>query len=155
MPVRPIADDLFTWEDDDPRLIGSRCQVCGAYAFPARTGCAKCGATDMRRCELMSTGTLWTWTSQGFAPKAPFTGTFMTEPFQPWYVGLVELPGQLRVESILTGCSQDTLRFGLPMRLVTLPFSSDGAGDEVVTFAFAPVEALDGEPAPSQEAAHA
>jgi uncharacterized OB-fold protein len=140
MPARPIADDLFTWAEDNPALIGGCCQDCGAYTFPRRDGCPRCGATNVAACELSRTGTLWTWTSQGFLPKAPFSGTFMSDPFEPWYVGLIELPGQLRVESILVGCTQDTLRIGMPMRLVTLPFSSDGAGDETVTFAFAPLE---------------
>jgi uncharacterized OB-fold protein len=138
MPRRPIADDLFTWQDDDPRLIGSRCEVCGTYAFPVRAGCAKCGADQMKQCELERTGTLWAWTSQGFLPKEPFNGTFMGDPVEPWFVGLIELPGQLRLESILTGVTQDTIRFDMPMRLVTLPFRRDADGTEVVTFAFAP-----------------
>jgi uncharacterized protein len=141
MPTKPIADDLFTWPDDNPSLIGGCCQVCGTYSFPLRTGCQKCGATDIQKCQLHRAGTLWAWTSQGFVPKAPFSGTFMAEPFEPWYVGLIELPRQLRVESLLVGCTQDTLRIGLPMRLVTMPFSSDDEGNEVVTFAFAPGEA--------------
>jgi uncharacterized protein len=141
MPVRPIADDLFTWPDENPSLIGSRCEACGTYTFPLRTGCPHCGATNMRKCHLERTGTLWTWTSQGFVPKPPFAGTFMAEPFEPWYVGLIELPGQLRVESILVGCDQDTLQIGMPMRLVTLPFRSDSEGGEVVTFAFTPAAA--------------
>jgi uncharacterized protein len=133
MPARPIAEGLFTWPDDNPRLIGSCC------SFPVRTGCPACGGTALAERLLAQTGTLWTWTSQGFAPKAPFTGTFFaTDPFEPWFVGLIELAGQLRLESLLVGCAQDSLRIGMPMRLVLMPFAATAAGDEIVTFAFTP-----------------
>jgi uncharacterized OB-fold protein len=142
MARQPIAEGLFTWPDDDPSLIGGSCLSCGTYTFPVRTGCPNCGATAIESRLLERTGTLWTWTSQGFPPKAPFTGTFFSaDPFEPWYVGLVELAGQLRVESILVGCTQDTLRIGMGMRLVLMPFAATASGDEIVTFAFAPDEA--------------
>ncbi|GAA0571325.1 Zn-ribbon domain-containing OB-fold protein [Actinomadura livida] len=141
MPPVPIADDLFTWPDDEPRLIGGRCGECGAYAFPLRTGCPRCGATAVERTLLERSGTLWTWTSQGFLPKAPFNGQFASaDPFEPWFVGVVELPGQLRVESILVGCPEDGPAIGMPMRLVTMPFRTDEDGREIVTFAFTPDE---------------
>jgi uncharacterized protein len=158
VPTRPIAEDLITWRDGDPSLVGSRCEACGTYAFPVLAGCPKCGATSMRQCELERAGVLWSWTSQGFVPKEPFAGTFMADPFEPWFVGLIELPGQLRLESILTGCPQETLRFGMPMRLVTLPFRTDSDGTEVVTFAFTPAEpgaAGPGNEAQSEETARA
>ncbi|MFD0851908.1 Zn-ribbon domain-containing OB-fold protein, partial [Actinomadura adrarensis] len=62
----PIADDLFTWADDQPRLIGGRCKECGTHVFPLRGGCARCGSAAVERARLSPTGTLWTWTSQGF-----------------------------------------------------------------------------------------
>jgi uncharacterized OB-fold protein len=135
----PIADDLFTWPADEPRLIGGRCAECGTHVFPLRTGCARCGAAAVERALLSRSGTLWTWTSQGFPPKAPFRGEFAgTDPFEPWLVGVVELPGELRVETLITGCGQDDLEFGMPMRLVTLPFRTDEDGRDIITFAFSP-----------------
>jgi uncharacterized OB-fold protein len=136
---QPISPGLFTWPADQPALIGGRCPACAAVTFPLRPGCPRCGAADLERRLLSRTGTLWSWTSQGFLPRAPFTGQFgSAEPFQPWFVGVIELPGQLRLESILVGCTQDTLRIGMPVRLVTMPFRTDEAGNDVVTFAFTP-----------------
>ena len=153
MGRQPIADGLFTGPDDDPRLIGGRCPGCAAYTFPARTGCPSCGGTAIEPCLLERTGSLWTWTSQGFVPKAPFTGSFFSaDAFEPWFVGLIELPGQLRVESILVGCTQEGLRIGMPMRLVLMPFASTSSGDEIVTFAFTPDRAEAGEATGTQEA---
>jgi uncharacterized OB-fold protein len=135
----PIAQGLFTWHEGEPTLIGGQCPRCEAVTFPFRPGCPRCGAADLDQRLLSRTGTLWTWTSQGFLPKAPFTGQFVSaEDFQPWFVGVIELPGELRLESLLVGCAQDTLRIGMPMRLVTMPFRTDDAGEEVVTFAFTP-----------------
>jgi uncharacterized protein len=137
--VKPISEGLFTWPEEEPTLIGGRCPDCAAITFPLRTGCPRCGRADPERHLLSRSGTLWSWTSQGFMPKAPFNGQFVSEKdFEPWFVGVVELPGELRLESILTGVTQDTLRIGMPLRLVTIPFRTDDQGNEVVTFAFAP-----------------
>jgi uncharacterized OB-fold protein len=135
----PIAAELFTGPDGDPSLIGGRCADCGTFTFPLRGGCPSCGGTSMQRQLLGQRGTLWTWTSQGFLPKSPFVGQ-LTDPanFRPWYVGLIEIPGQLRVESLLVDCDQDSLSFGLPMRLVLIPFRVTDDGTQIVTFAFAP-----------------
>jgi uncharacterized OB-fold protein len=99
---------------------------------------------------------LWSWTSQGFPPKAPFTGNLgFSAGTVPWFVGLVELPGELRVESLLIGVSQETLAIGMPVRLVVVPFRMDMSGHEVVTFAFTPDEGPPQETAGEAEAAHA
>ncbi|MFA1541909.1 Zn-ribbon domain-containing OB-fold protein [Actinomadura monticuli] len=144
MAAVPIADDLLIWPDGpggEPGLIGGRCAECAAYTFPLRAGCPRCGATAVERTPLSRTGTLWTWTTQGFPPKAPFRGEFAgTDPFEPWLVGVIELTGQLRVEGLITGCSRDELSIGMPMRVVTMPFRTDEDGREIITFAFSPEE---------------
>jgi uncharacterized protein len=140
MAVRPIADDLFTWPAEAPQLIGNSCATCGAVTFPRRTGCGRCGSADIEPRALQSTGTLWSWTSQGFVPKEPFIGELIAGD-GPWFVGVVELSGEVRVESLLTGVTADSLEIGMPMRLVIIPFHADASGDEIVTYAFAPADA--------------
>jgi len=78
---------------------------------------------------LGRTGTLHTWTVQGFRPKPPYAGP---EEFEPYGVGYVELPGEVLVEARLTVADPDRLRIGMPVELVIVPF-----GDRV-TYAFAP-----------------
>ena len=57
----------------------------------------------METVELAPRGTLWTWTIQGFPPKAPpYVGETDPARFEPFGVGYVELPGQLKVEARLT-----------------------------------------------------
>lgn len=156
MSSRPIAEGLFTGPGDEPRLIGNRCGKCAAITFPVRVGCARCGSSELERYLLADRGTLWAWTTQGFLPKEPFTGTITVGPDAvPWVVGLVELPGELRVESLLVGVTQDTARIGMPLRLVIVPFRVDEDGTEVVTFAFTPDEAAEQDNVREAEKAHA
>jgi uncharacterized OB-fold protein len=129
VPAPPIADGLFTWPADEPRLIGSACRQCGIVTFPAQASCPACTSVAVEERLLSRTGTLYSWTVQGFRPKAPYAGP---EKFQPYGVGYVELPGEVRVEARLTVADPDRLRIGMPMELVIVPFG------ERMTYAFAP-----------------
>jgi hypothetical protein len=48
------------------------------------------------------------------------------------------------VESPLTGIPFDTIRIGLPVRLVLVPLNTDAAGRTISTFAFTTTEQDDG-----------
>ncbi len=123
---------------DEPVLLGSRCAACGTHTFPVSGGCPKCTGTDLETVELARRGTLWTFTVQAFPPKSPpYRGD--TADFEPFGVGYVELPGQVRVETRLTESDPDRLHIGMPMELVVVPLATDADGNEVVTFAFTPV----------------
>jgi uncharacterized OB-fold protein len=83
-------------------------------------------------------GTLFSWTTQEFLPKAPYRGGETAETFKPFGVGLVQLGEEVRVESRLTEADPAKLRIGSEMELVIIPFRRDG-DTQVVTFAFKPV----------------
>src|SRR5580698_3334169 len=100
MAQRPIAEDLFTWPAEQSQLIGNKCSNCSAITFPRRSGCGRCGSVDIEAYNLKSTGTLWSWTSQGFVPKEPFIGELIAGDGQ-WFVGVIELEGEARVEGLL------------------------------------------------------
>ena len=135
-----VDDAVFTAGADGPRLIGSRCAACGTFAFPAQDGCARCMATGAATVELSPRGTLWTWTVQGFAPKAPpYAGEADPERFEPFGVGYVELPGEVKVEARLTESEPSRLEIGMAMELVGVPLGTDADGNQVLTFAFRPV----------------
>jgi len=141
----PVQDGVFTGSPDDPKLLGSRCTICGTYAFPAQSGCAKCTGTEMEPAELATRGTLWTWTVQGFPPKAPpYVGNADPRTFEAYGVGYVELPGQVKVEARLTENDPAKLKIGMEMELVLVPLRTDAEGSEVVTFAFRPVAGEEG-----------
>jgi uncharacterized protein len=132
MPV----DCLIAGAPDAPRLIGSECRRCGVVAFPYQGSCAACTSSDVQKRRLARRGTLWTWTIQCFPPKSPpYAGA--ADEFEPFGVGYVELPGEVRVEARLTEADPERLRIGMPMELVLVP-APGGSG--AVTYAFAPVE---------------
>lgn len=87
---------------------------------------------------LPATGTIWTWTVQGFYPKAPYAGGETAETFEGFGVGLIDLGGEIRVEARLTENDPAKIQFGGKVELAIIPFRTEG-DTEVVTFAFKPV----------------
>jgi uncharacterized OB-fold protein len=139
----PVAEGLFTWPSDEPRLIGARCAGCGLVGFPAGSACQRCGGTEVTETLLSDRGTLWTFTTQNFRPPSPpYDGADTAGTFQPYALGYVELP-EVMVEARLTEPDPARLAIGQQMRLAIVPYSVRADGAEVMTFAFAPV---DGEP---------
>ena len=131
----PIADGLFTWPSDEPRLIGGVCRACRAVSFPRPASCARCTSTKIEEHLLSRAGTLWSWTVQRFEPKEPYIGS---GPFEPYGVGYVDLAGEVLVESRLTTADPLQLEIGQPVELVVEPMASDADGRTLVTFAFRP-----------------
>lgn len=136
--VTPIASGLFTVGDEPVRLIGSQCARCGTVAFPGQSSCPKCTAVEVTQRLLARRGTLWSWTIQCFPPKSPPYAVDDPGAFEPYGVGYIELPGEVRVEARLTEADPDRLRIGMPMELTLVPApGSETRG--VVTYAFRPV----------------
>jgi len=133
-----IAPGLFTETADGPRLIGSRCRGCGVVTFPRQKSCAQCTSTDVEEHLLARRGALWSWTVQRFRPKTPPYAGPAGDGFEPYGVGYVELPGECRVEAILTEADPERLQIGMPMELTLLP-APNASGDEAVTFGYRPL----------------
>ena len=133
----PVAEGIFTWPSDEPRLIGSRCGACGIVTFPSQGSCPRCAATEMAEHLLARRGRLWAWTTQEFPPPSPPYAGPTGAAFVPYGVGYVELADGVRVETRLT--ETEGLENGIEMELVLVPFRTDADGNEVVTFAFRPV----------------
>jgi hypothetical protein len=109
-------------EGANPALIGGRDPATGRIVFPCADG--------FDPVELQRRGTIWSWTVQRFPPKSPpYKGP---EPFAPFALGYVELPGQVIVESRFDGIPFDALKVGLPVALRIVPFGPSE------TFAFGP-----------------
>jgi uncharacterized OB-fold protein len=131
-----VAPGLIGGTADAPELIGGECVRCGTVTFPRQASCPRCTAVDVRERRLARRGTLWTWTIQGFPPKAPpYAGD--AGEFEPYGVGYVELPGEVRVEARLTESDPRRLRIGAPMELTLIP--APGAAG-TFTYAFRPLE---------------
>ena len=136
----PIAEGLIAGTAAAPQLVGSRCRRCGTVTFPRQASCPRCTSEDVEERRLRRRGTLWSWTVQRFPPKAPPYAVEPADDFEPYGVGYVELPGEVRVEARLTEADPARLRIGMPMELTLIP--APGRPD-AVTFAFRPIEEED------------
>jgi uncharacterized OB-fold protein len=139
---KALAPEISTWPAENPQLIGSQCGACGATVFPAQSHCPKCSKPEMADLPLPRTGTLVAWTTQGFAPGAPYAGP-TGKDFVPFGVGLVQLEELVRVEGRLTENDPAKLQFGMDVELTMIPFATDASDPEnpveIITFAFKPV----------------
>jgi len=140
----PVAEGIFTWPAESkgigPQLIGSRCGDCGIVTFPVQDSCPRCASIAMAEHLLPRRGRLWAWTTQEFPPPSPPYAGAGGRDFVPFGVGYVELPDEVKVETRLTESDPDALATGMEMELVLVPFRTDDDGNEVMTFAFRPVE---------------
>lgn len=136
----PIKEGLFTWPSPAPQLIGGKCTACGAVHFPKQNNCQTCAGREVEALPLSRRGTLWTWTVQNFVPPIPpYTGP--VEDFKPFGVGYIELPDGVVVEGRLTESDASKLKIGMPMELVLETFRTDAQGNDILSYAFAPVSA--------------
>jgi uncharacterized OB-fold protein len=133
-----VADGLFTWPSEEPRLLGAVCASCSTTTFPSQDSCPRCTGNDMVEAPLPRQGRLWTFTVQGFCPKDPYAGPAGAE-FVPYGVGYVELGQQVMVEARLTENDPERLSIGAEMELVIVPFRTDETGRQIMTYAFRPL----------------
>jgi len=134
-----VVDGLFSETEEGPRLLGTRCTVCGTHYFPRTTRCTNphCRSEAVEEAMLGPKATLFSYTVQHYAPPAPFR---YDQPFQPYGVGLAELEQGLRVVGLLKMAPPD-IRIGMALELVLDRLASDDQGRDVITWKFAPIGA--------------
>ncbi|MDP1819090.1 MAG: OB-fold domain-containing protein [Acidimicrobiales bacterium] len=137
--TRFIDPSIATWPGEAARLLGGRCDGCAVVTFPAPKGCPACGGGDVSQVELDPVGTVWTYTVQGFPPPAPpYLGPASPDTFRPFAVAYVDL-GSVLVEGPVLG-DPSSVRIDDPVRVVFPVLGQDQDGNDVVAFAFEPIE---------------
>jgi uncharacterized protein len=132
-----IAEGLFRVDGERAVLFGSKRRSTGAVRFPAERPELSDDTDDIMPIELSTNGSLFTFTTQEFAPPLPYKGDRSSESFTPYVVGYIELPEGLLVESLIVGASADDLRIGQPVVCTTTTLDTTD-GRSFVTFAFTP-----------------
>jgi uncharacterized OB-fold protein len=128
---RPIHDGLFLVEHGTARLVVGRCTTCRDLHFPREEVCPYCGAAA-EACHVGPRATLRLFTVVRSAPPG-YRGPI------PYGFGAAELDGTgLCVLGRLTEADADRLRIGQPLTLVVEPLFTDDAGQQVLSWAFAP-----------------
>ncbi|MBL7120244.1 MAG: Zn-ribbon domain-containing OB-fold protein [Dehalococcoidia bacterium] len=132
----PIIEGLFTWPSDKPQLIASRCKKCRTVSFPKAAFCGNPDCEKLREnvevIKLSNSGTLWSFTTQIYAPPAPFK----KEPYEPYGIGMVDTEEGLRVLGILT--SSDNLKVGTKVEMTAGKLYEDEE-NEYITWMWKPV----------------
>lgn len=132
IPFKQGVMHLSSSPGDESYLIGSKCQNCGAVAFPRRVVCHKCLSDNVVEIPLSKRGKLASFTIALVAP----------EGFKPpMMLGYIDLPEEVRLLSMVTGSEPATnaLELGQEMELVFEEIRADEDGNKIVAFKFKPV----------------
>jgi uncharacterized OB-fold protein len=136
-----ITEGLFRVDGDRAVLFASRRRSSGVVKFPAERPELFDGdqeiQDDIEAIELATEGTLYTYTTQEFAPPLPYKGNRDPKVFKPYVVGFVELADGVLIESLIVGVSPAELRIGQPLVSTTTPLET-ADGQSLLTFAFRP-----------------
>jgi uncharacterized OB-fold protein len=136
-----ITEGLFRVDGDRAVLFASRRRSSGVVKFPAERPELFDGdreiQDDIEAIELATEGTLYTYTTQEFAPPLPYKGNRDPKVFKPYVVGFVELVDGVLVESLIVVVSPAELRIGRPLVSTTTTLET-ADGQSLVTFAFRP-----------------
>jgi uncharacterized OB-fold protein len=116
----PAIEGWFEHDSPEPHLLGSRCESCKTYFFPAEsTYCRNpgCDGAKFERVALSRRGKLWSFTNNCYAPPPPYVAG---DPFVPYVVAAVELEREKMVVlgQVPAGVEIGSLRAGMPMELV-------------------------------------
>jgi uncharacterized OB-fold protein len=136
-----ITEGLFRVDGDRAVLFASRRRSSGVVKFPAERPELFDGdqqiQDDIEAIELATEGTLYTYTTQEFAPPLPYKGNRDPKVFKPYVVGFAELVDGVLVESLIVGVSPAELRIGQPLVSTTTTLET-ADGQSLLTFAFRP-----------------
>ena len=136
-----IAEGLFRVDGERAVLMGSRRASSGVVKFPAERpelfDAQPDTQADIEPLELSTEGTLYTFTTQEFAPPLPYKGNRDPKTFRPYIVGFIELPEGLLVEALIIGADARDLQIGQRMVSTTTTLETE-AGETFTTFAFRP-----------------
>ncbi len=128
----PAVEGWFTMDEENPRLLGNRCSSCGTVFFPkAAFFCRNpsCDGASFEDVELSNRGRVWSYTTNHYAPPAPYVSP---DPFEPYSVAAVELDEEKLVVLGQVEGDAERLHVGAEVELVLSTLFSDDDGDHIV-----------------------
>src|SRR6202020_1274165 len=136
-PVQvPAIEGWFTTGEDGaaPALLGSRCDVCGTFAFPAEPQYCRnpdCSSSTFETVELSRRGRIWSYTDARYQPPPPYVAT---DPYVPFCLAAVELAAEQLVVmgQVTAGVTVDDLKVGDEVELVVDTLYAEGDSDYLV-----------------------
>ncbi|HUI86839.1 MAG TPA: Zn-ribbon domain-containing OB-fold protein [Nitrososphaerales archaeon] len=107
------------------RLMGNRCEKCGAEFFPPVYRCKKCGSEKLVDADMPRTGKILTYT-QLHEPLPGF------EDQSPMFIALVELENGTRVVGQVVDSPDDSVRTGAKAKAVFRRVQVDGDSGQIL-----------------------
>jgi len=122
-------------DGDSGDLIGSKCRDCGEQFFIRRDICENCQGHDMEEILLGNRGKLYAFSVMFYPAPPPYKAP---DPFVPYGLGWIEMPGGTVLYSLLTENDPGKLRVGMDMDLVFEKFGQDKDGNDLMIYKFKP-----------------
>jgi scaffold protein (connect acetoacetyl-CoA thiolase and HMG-CoA synthase) len=94
------------------RLMGNKCQKCGAEYFPPVYICRKCGSEELKDWEMPKSGKIVTYTKL----HEPLPGF---EALAPFFIAVVELTNGARVLTQIVDSPDEAVKTGARVRATT------------------------------------
>ncbi len=140
----PAVDGWFTEDEGEPHLIGARGAETGSYFFPPKLAVSANPSAPFEEREevlLSRRGTVWSWTTNHYAPPEPYVAP---DPFEPYTVVAVELDVEKMVVlgPLATGADPDVLEVGMEVELVLGTLFTDDEAEHTV-WQWAPIAGKD------------
>ena len=132
---KPVGTGLFTVpanELDKPKLIGSKCSICGEVVFPQKRRCPNCSSDNVREILIGPAGKLFSFTVMYQQPPVGYKGPV------PYGVVKVEMPEGTRITGYCTENDPGKLKVGMPMELIIENLFTDDEGQSVIGYKFKP-----------------
>ena len=117
--VKRFYDEL-----DNGKIMGRKCQACGAVEFPPKPACTTCGHFEMDWIEMSGKGVV-----DFFVLPAQILSHPQTEVFKPYALGSVTMEEGPKVNLIVRGIrpeDEKELRAKLPLPVKASTFQRDG-----------------------------
>jgi uncharacterized OB-fold protein len=131
----PAVEGWFSLGEEGPAaLLGSKCDGCGTYAFPAETRYCRnpdCESVAFETVELSRRGKIWSYTDARYQPPPPYVAA---DPYVPFCLAAVELAAEKLVVmgQIVDGVTVDDLCVGDEVELVIDTLYSEDDTDFLV-----------------------
>jgi hypothetical protein len=116
METRPINDVSYEAYLEEEKLMGSKCNGCGARFIPPRPICTECHKQEMDWDQVEGKGKLVSFTCIAVGPPSMKAEGFDRK--NPYCLGVVELADGLRVVARIQGVdtrNPESIRIGTPL----------------------------------------
>lgn len=127
-----FTESAYAIKLSDHKLMGTRCQSCGAVYLPPRPMCGECHEDSMEWVDLPTTGTIQAFTSVFIGPTAMIEAGYDRK--NPYCVGIVKLDEGPAISAQILGLdpsNPESIKIGTPVKAA---FVERGDGDNQRTY---------------------